>query len=35
MFDNEAFEKMSDVELLAALEELDPTEQPPILEIQI
>jgi tetratricopeptide (TPR) repeat protein len=34
MFDNEAFEKMSDVELLAALEELDPTEQPPILEIQ-
>jgi tetratricopeptide (TPR) repeat protein len=34
MFNSEAFEKMTDVELLAALEDLDESEQPPILEIQ-
>jgi tetratricopeptide (TPR) repeat protein len=34
MFNSEAFEGMSDIELLAALEDLDESEQPPILEIQ-
>lgn len=34
MFNSEAFEKMTDVELLAALQDLDESEQIPILEIQ-
>lgn len=34
MFDKDALETMTDIELLAALEELDPSEQSPILEVQ-